>query len=93
MNVTGSVALTPCGQAGQREGGDHTGEQTDDRYGQSLPENEFEDIASLRSDGDANAELTRALADCVSHHAVKSNCGQREREQTEDAQERCCHAL
>jgi hypothetical protein len=73
MNVTGSVALTPCGQAGQREGGDHTGEQTDDRYGQSLPENEFEDIASLRS--------------------VKSNCGQREREQTEDAQERCCHAL
>src|SRR6266853_1367653 len=51
------------GQAGHSEGGDQTGEQADDRYGQSLPKNEFEDVASLRSDGDANAELTRALAD------------------------------
>jgi hypothetical protein len=67
----------PSGQAGHSDGGDQTGEQTDDRYGQSLPKNEFEDIASLRSDGDANAELTRALADRVSHHSVKSNCGQR----------------
>src|SRR6266542_3071698 len=55
---------------------------------QSLPDHEFENSAGLRPERHPNADLARALRHCIGHHAKNADGRQRERQQSETAQQR-----
>src|SRR5213080_2474748 len=64
-------------------GGDADG-CADEREQNPLPDNEARDIAMVRAEGHANAELAGAASDFVGQQTVKADAGQHQREGSEE---------
>src|ERR1700675_4315318 len=58
------------------EGDDQTGGDTDGREAQSLPHDQFEDLARTGTESHANADFGSALSHNSRKHAVKSYAGE-----------------
>ncbi len=69
---------------------DRRGDAEDDAggdQGHALSQNEAQDIAALRAERDADAELARPLRDGIRNDAIQSDRGQEQRGAGEDAEE------
>jgi hypothetical protein len=74
-------------EAGEGERGDEAEDDAEESHFCALAEDELEDVAGLRAQGDADADFVGALADEIGNHTVNSHTGQEQRQRGEDAEQ------
>ena len=93
----GSVALVwksrPLMRRAPRKPASRPAADSDAGGAGGLTQDELKDVASIGSDGHADADFAGALGDGVGEHAEGSDGGEHERDESEGAEERGRHAL